>query len=137
ILDLERTKGQNPKIASQVKRLSARFGLKTCDTSVQSEELFADLLWKYKTSCVPSEVTEKGIKRIGAKVFRYQDGAWEELTSEATLPEREINFLSPEYLELALNEPTLGTILALGPQVVFIYNNARVKVVNSVQGKKL
>lgn len=135
MLDLERTKGQNPKLTSQIKRLSSLFGLKTCDVTLKFEKLFADLLWKYKTSFVPSDVTANGIKRVEEKIFKHDAGQWVELTLEKPLPQKEIKFLSEEYFDLVLNEAKLGSVLALGTQVCFIHNDANVKIVNSEAGK--
>ena len=130
MLDLERTKGEGRTREAQIKRLSSKFGFTVYDISPKFGELFAGSLWKYKTSFVPSDVTQSRFKRVGSMLFRYDDGCWAQLFSKTSTSIKEIKFMSQQYFDMVFNNDKLGNVLALGPEVSFMNNGVNLKVVN-------
>ena len=70
MLDLERMRVEGRTSEAQIRRLISKFGFTVYDASPKFGKLFADSLWKYKTSFVPSDVTPSGFRRVGSMVFR-------------------------------------------------------------------
>ncbi len=130
ILDLERTKGENRTREAQTKQLSSRFGFTVYDISPKFGELFADSLWKYKTSFVISDVTQSRFKRIGPMLFKCDDGSWTQLSPQTSTTTKEIKFMSDQYFDMVFSNERLGDIFALGPDVSFTNNGTCFRVVN-------
>ena len=53
MLDLERMRVEGRTSEAQIRRLISKFGFTVYDASPKFGKLFADSLWKYKTSFVP------------------------------------------------------------------------------------
>ncbi len=131
MLDLERMREEDRTSEAQIRQLSSKFGFTVYDASPKFGKLFADSLWKYKTSFVPSDVTPRGFRRVGSMVFRYEDGCWSQLCSKPSTPIKEIKFLSDQYFEMVLKNDKLGNVFALGPDVSFMKDGVYLKVIKT------
>jgi Ca-activated chloride channel family protein len=131
LLDLERTRGQNQSLKDQIRKLGQEFGLLIYNTSPKFEKASSDLLWKYKTSFVISEVTRPGFRRIGERLFKNEGAYWVESGSRGSEPEEEVNFLSDRYFNLVAEDYEKGPIMAMGPEVSFMNNGTFFRVTRS------
>ena len=131
LLDVERTRGQNQPLKEQISKLGQEFGLLIYDTSPKYEKAFSDLLWKYKTSFVISEVTKPGFKRIGGKLFKNEGACWVESRSRGSEPEEEVIFLSDRYFNLVTDDFAIGPIMAMSPEVSFTNKGIFFRVIRS------
>lgn len=129
LMDLERTKGQNQIIGEQIKKLSDEFGFMNYDTSPRHEKLFVNLLWKYKTSFVPADVTQNGVKRVGDKLFKFMNGCWTDTSVKSSTSEEQVTFLSDKYFDMIRSDTTLGPFLALGPETLVTHKGANIRVI--------
>jgi hypothetical protein len=68
---------------------------------------------------------------VGNKNFFLQANNWvdAEFKAEAKLPESTIKFASDEYFAMANREKGIGQFLALGEEVVFVWNNRVYRIV--------
>lgn len=119
LMDIVRTKGQNHLLAEQMRNLSDKFGFEIREPIPGGEQAFSELLWKYKTSLAPEEVTMSGHRRIGKRLFKRRNGSWSEKEAVPPLPEHNLFFLSEEYFDLIKSNPDLGPIMALSPEITF------------------
>ncbi len=92
LLDLEKTRGQDHSLVANIQELAEAYGFEICDHSPGHEQAFSQLLWKYKTSCIPEEVTRPDFKRIGNRLFRQMNGYWSETGLKSGGSERELVF---------------------------------------------
>jgi hypothetical protein len=62
---------------------------------------------------------------VGTKNFFQQSNVWvdAEFKPEAKLPETNVKFGSEEYFALAMRERSIAQYLALGEEVVVVWNN--------------
>jgi hypothetical protein len=62
---------------------------------------------------------------VGTKNFFQQSNVWvdAEFKPEAKLPETKVKFGSEEYFALAMRERSIAQYLALGEEVVVVWNN--------------
>jgi Ca-activated chloride channel family protein len=72
------------------------------------------------------------VRKIGAKTFYLENDFWvdSEFKTEAKLPEIKVKFASNEYFDLIGKQPELARFLALGEQVVVVWNG---KIYRAVQ----
>jgi Ca-activated chloride channel family protein len=131
LLDLQRTRGQDHSLVEKIQDLAETFGFEICDHSPGSEQAFSQLLWKYKTSYIPEDVTRPDYKRIGNRLFRQMHGYWSETGLKSDGPERELVFLSKEYFDLIRLNAELAPIVAIGPEVKFQNKDQIVKIIHS------
>ncbi len=132
LLDLERTKGLNHSSEELIRGIADSFGFEICEDHLGCEQAFSKLLWRYKTSFIPEEVTRKEYRRIGNRLFKHMNGCWTEIDVKTSIVEHNIMFLSKEYFDLIKLNSELAPIVALGPQVTFQYNDQLVRIINSV-----
>jgi hypothetical protein len=62
---------------------------------------------------------------VGNKNFQNQNNVWVDLdySNNSKMPETAIKFGSDEYFELVRREPGISQYLALGQQVLVVWNN--------------
>ncbi len=135
LLDLERTKGQNHSSEELIRGITDSFGFEICEDHLGCEQTFSKLLWRYKTSFIPEEVTRKEYRRIGNRLFKHMNRCWNEIDVKTSSIEHNIMFLSKEYFDLIKLNSELAPIVALGPQVTFQHNDQLVKIINSLTQK--
>ena len=132
LLDLERTKGLNHSSEELIRGIADSFGFEICEDHLGCEQAFSKLLWRYKTSFIPEEVTRKEYRRIGNRLFKHMNGCWNEIDVKTSMIEHNILFLSKEYFDFIKLHSGLAPIVALGPQVTFQHNDQLVKIINSL-----
>lgn len=132
LLDLERTKGLNHSSEELIRGIADSFGFEICEDHLGCEQAFSKLLWRYKTSFIPEEVTRKEYRRIGNRLFKHMNGCWNEIDVKTSMIEHNILFLSKEYFDFIKLNSGLAPIVALGPQVTFQHNDQLVKIINSL-----
>jgi Ca-activated chloride channel family protein len=132
LLDLERTKGLNHSSEELIRGIADSFGFEICEDHLGCEQAFSKLLWRYKTSFIPEEVTRKEYRRIGNRLFKHMNGCWNEIDVKTSMIEHNILFLSKEYFNFIKLNSGLAPIVALGPQVTFQHNDQLVKIINSL-----
>lgn len=131
LMELERTRGQNQILGEQIKKLSDEFGFMNYDTSPRHEKFFVNLLWKYKTSFIPADVTQNGVKRVGDKLFKYMKGCWIDTSIKSSISEEQITFLSDKYFDMIQSDTELGPFLALGPEIMARHKGANLRVIRT------
>ena len=92
-----------------------------------------ELLWRFKTSNVATDVLSDLIKDVNEKSFRFEKGAWVDTLYQSSMPARTVDFLSDEYFDLVKTKPDLGAYFSLGPQVTVVLDQAAIKVVSKPQ----
>ena len=77
------------------------------------------------------QVAEASIQFVGSKTFVLRDGVWMDTAYDQDKHKQiqEIGFASDAYFDLLSAAPDLGQYLALGQQVLLIYDNLVYKVV--------
>ena len=130
-------KGPESATREQIDALAGEFGFVSPTEGEGPDEMAlsrgaqkqtASLLWRFKTSFVPSEVRSDQFRKIGAKLFRSQTGKWIDTRYKRDMPTRAIEYLSDDYFTLLKNEPVLGPYLALGPAVVVVRQADAIRV---------
>ncbi|MFH0959763.1 MAG: VWA domain-containing protein [Pseudomonadota bacterium] len=137
LIDLDRTKGKNQSLVGKIGEINQSFGFETRDDDLAGERDFYKLLWKYKTSFIPEEVTAKECRRIGNRIFKTIDGCLTQTDLESSSPEQDIMFLSKEYFDLIKLNSELAPIVALGPEVKFYDRDQTVRITRSKTQKSL
>ena len=79
-----------------------------------------------------NEMTGIGVRRIGGKTFRLQDGVWIDLDLEATkdAPRLVVRYLSEEYDKL-LEDATLARYLSAGERMRLVYKGTIYEIVEN------
>ncbi|MFN6963334.1 MAG: VIT domain-containing protein [Pyrinomonadaceae bacterium] len=69
---------------------------------------------------------------VGNKNFQNQNNVWVdvEYSDKTKLPERKLQFLSAEYLDLVRREPALAQYLSLGEEVVLVWKDTVYRITN-------
>jgi len=92
-----------------------------------------ELLWRFKTSNVATDVLSDLIKDVKEKSFRFEKGAWVDTLYQSSMPEQTVHFLSDEYFDLVKTKRNLGVYFSLGPQVTVVLDQVAIKVVSKLQ----
>jgi len=74
-------------------------------------------------SRVESNIRTDQVKTVGGKTFYLRDRVWtdSDYKADAKLPETRVKFASSEYFDLLKSHPKLGTFLALGEEVLVVF----------------
>ncbi|MBM3212621.1 VWA domain-containing protein, partial [Candidatus Poribacteria bacterium] len=75
-----------------------------------------------ESAVAPSGSQGESVKIVGGKIFMKKDQVWIDVEYKDKFPDIIIQFESPEYFNLAANNPDVGKYLALGKNVVFYFN---------------
>ncbi len=81
---------------------------------------------------VPASASPEGqvMRYAGDHTFVWRDGLWiDTLYNADTMQPVEVTFLSDEYFDLLALDPMVGEFLALGDQVLFVWNGQAYRVV--------
>ena len=92
-----------------------------------------ELLWRFKTSNVATDVLSDSIKDVNEKSFRFEKGTWVDTMYQSSMPARTVQFLSDEYFDLVKTNVNLGACFSLGPQVTVVDGQIAIKVVSKPQ----
>ena len=136
--DKIRLKGPTPDLVSRMRSLANKFGFVapplTLFAGAPYDEAVSGsdpgrLVWNYKTSCVPSDVLSKDSTIVGEKVFKARQEGWVDTEYVPKLPITHIRFLSEEYFTLLRDNPRVGRYLALGPNLIFVWQGTAYRIV--------
>ncbi|MEW6138955.1 MAG: VWA domain-containing protein [Thermodesulfobacteriota bacterium] len=138
LCDQIQLKGPSPELTAKITALADQFGFLVPDLTPLTaipygagieSRASGRLLWKYKTSCVPSDVLSDKARIIEDKVFLIQGRTWIDRDYQPSLPTTKIRFLSPQYFSLLKGDPRIGRYLALGSNVIFVKDAMAYKIV--------
>lgn len=138
LCDQSQLKGPSPELTAKITELADQFGFLVPDLTPLTaipygagteSRASGRLLWKYKTSCVPSDVLSDKARIIEDKVFHVQGRTWIDRRYQPSLPTTTIRFLSPQYFSLLKGDPRIGRYLALGPNVILVKDAMAYKIV--------
>ena len=74
--------------------------------------------------------THEVIRQVGDKTFVFRDGVWIDTAYQAdTMMPEAVTFLSDAYFALVDQAPALGDYLALGEQVIVVWEGAAIQIV--------
>lgn len=72
---------------------------------------------------------QEPIRYVGDRTFVWRDGMWIDTLYDAdTMTPVEVTFLSDEYFDLLALDPAVGEFLALGEQVLFVWDGTAYRV---------
>jgi len=75
------------------------------------------------------------INYVANRTFLYQEGVWiDSQFDPESMEVIKISFGSDVYFDLLSTQPSLGKILALGEQVIFVYNSSAYEIVPGEEG---
>ena len=78
---------------------------------------------------MPAGAGEQIIRYVGDRTFVWRDGMWIDTLYDAdTMTPVEVAFLSDEYFDLLALDPAVGEFLALGEQVLFVWDGTAYRV---------
>jgi len=132
-----RPEGPLPEVAGKAANLAKEFGFINpvplgSDSNAGHVETritdLAKLLWRFKTSFVPADVTSSGFRSVNGKVFHRDVSGWMDTTYRPDLPTIDVRFLSNEYFSRLEASPQIGAYLALGPQVTVVLGGHAIRV---------
>ncbi|MBI4965826.1 MAG: VWA domain-containing protein [Desulfomonile tiedjei] len=144
LLEQDQIKGPKPEVRKEIADLANEFGFKipaTWETegpapATAGEKDAGELLWRFKTSYVPSDVSSDLFRRVNDKVFRLEKNGWVETRYGPDVRVRSVEFLSEEYFSLLRAEPDLGPCLALGPDVTVITAKGPVRTTSNGRNRQ-
>ena len=142
LLEHQQMKGPEPEVTIQIANLASEFGLRVPGKTEKETSRPADLdkdvgglLWRFKTSCVVSDVSSDLFRRVNDKLFRLEKSEWVDAGYHASAPARTVQFLSEEYFSILRDEPDLGGCLALGPAVTVVAASGAIKITSKGEGR--
>lgn len=115
----------NPAAPPQMRSASGKVSV---EMSIRQNELkSSDSLAKDKSS---SNDGTAGLKRVGLKTFKLENGIWTdtEYSPDRKLPETNLKFGSREYFDLAVSSPELARYLSVGEKVTVVFDGRVYKV---------
>jgi len=139
LLEKELLRIGEPKEREQLGNLAKEYGFKLPLGSAPGiiptaaevrQQNSGDLLWRFKTSNVPTDVESDSVKSANGKIFRFEKGTWVDTLYQSSMPTRTVHFLSDVYFDLVKTNPSLGGYFSLGPQVTVVLDGTAIKVVS-------
>lgn len=77
----------------------------------------------------PAEPTTEGVRTVGPKSFVLRDGVWTDTAYDtATMTPQRIAFGGARYFDLLRDHPELGRYLALGPEVIVVWEGEAYRI---------
>ncbi len=132
-----RLKGPLPELAKKAANLAKEFGfinpaLSGHDNSIHRVESgtadTAKLLWRFKSSYVPADVTSSTLRSVNGRVFRRDESEWMDTEYLPDLPTTNVQYLSDKYFSLLQSTPQIGAYLALGSKMTVVLGGRGIRV---------
>ncbi len=142
LLEKESLRNGEPKERDQLGTLAKEYGFKLplgiapgtvpVATDVHQKNS-GELLWRFKTSNVVTDVLSDLIKSVNEKLFGFEKDAWVDTLYQPSISIQTVHFASDEYFELVKTSPDLGGYFSLGPQVTVVIDQIAIKVVSNLK----
>jgi hypothetical protein len=159
LLDEIRLHGEDDELVDEIVALSKRYGIITPYTSfliLEDEpstpglvdgEFGADSgagavraaedVSGYTGADNTTKVQSEEVRYVGDRTFFQRQGYWQDSLHPEGQPTQDLEFGSPRYFELLAREPGVGPLMALGTQVIFVWEARSYRVLpaaTAVQG---
>jgi Ca-activated chloride channel family protein len=88
------------------------------------------LLWRFKTSFVPYDVTSSAFRNVNGKVFCRSESGWVDTAYRPEMATTNLEFLSDQYFSQLKTTPQMGTYLALSPEITLVHDRSAMRILD-------